>query len=183
MAERDLNAEKLLAPTFLRMDLSGTDAITLDEWRQGYPRFVKGAGLRFLKTSDPATGEPRQYTAQEMRAFDARAEELLAPSVKKLENTFALFDRDGCGLVRVPHLTAYARVLGGKKDESSHGTGLAAPDPALVVKALDRQGKEGISFNEFRAILARHEAAFADDGSGKGKKKKDKGGKKKGKKK
>ena len=66
---------------------------------------------------------PAQYTADEMKAFDQRAEELMAPKLKQLQVAFSIFDRDGSGLVRVPHLTAYSRVLSGKKDETPYGIG------------------------------------------------------------
>ena len=41
--------------------------------------------------------------------------------MKQLEYAFSLFDRDGSGMLRVPHIVAYNRVLQGKKDESSPG--------------------------------------------------------------
>ena len=47
----------------------------------------------------------------------------MAPKLKQLQVAFSIFDRDGSGLVRVPHLTAYSRVLSGKKDETPYGIG------------------------------------------------------------
>lgn len=57
-----------------------------------------------------------QYTDDEMRKFEAHAEQLLEPKVKQLEQAFSLFDRDGGGLLRVPHLTAYTRILNKRDD-------------------------------------------------------------------
>eukprot|EP00966_Prymnesium_polylepis_P039391 914090-Prymnesium_polylepis.1 len=105
-----------------------------------------------------------------MRTFDQRAETILAPKVKQLQYAFSVFDRDGSGMLRVPHITAYNRVISRRAEEAPPSRPLTLPDPHQLVRSLARQNKEGISFNEFRCVLARHEAAFGDDGGGKGKK-------------
>jgi Ca2+-binding EF-hand superfamily protein len=175
MIERELEADKLLPIVFLRMDMNGDGVISLEEWRQGYTRFIKNAGVR-LKASSLGVGSslPKSSSTDEMQAFEARAEALLAPKIAQLKFAFNLFDRDNSGMVRVPHLTGFGRVLGAQAGQAGHSMG---PEPSLLVKQLDRQGKGGIAFNDFRHILARHEAAFGDDGAGAKKGKKGKKGK------
>ena len=173
MAENAINVEREFASLFLKLDLNGDNLLSLDEWRAGFAPFVQRAGYRLKArtTGLPGARPLPERTPEAAEAAEAKAAKLIAPQVARLREAFRLFDRDGSGLLTACHFTAYKVALGGR-----------GPEVTPLLESLDRGGRGGVTFDDFRAILARHDAAFADAGGSKGKKGKGGKGGKKGKK-
>ncbi len=169
LGERGL-PESTLPSLFYRMSRSGA-SISREDWRDGYSRFVKRAFMPLLAPRDPNTpvGTPavmKEYSEDEVAAFERRAQALLEPKLAQLKTAWAIFDRSGKDETSLNWFNAFATVVARQAGRLATPRTPAAPDDLCPAVKLN--------FETFRPILARQDSALL----GGGKAAKGKGGKK-----
>ena len=170
LEERKVPLE-VLPSLFYRMARSGAgEEISRDDWRAGYPRWVKRAhmALTALNTAPDTKPGPTppanlpSYDEEQLESFESRAQALIGPKFAQLQRAWAAFDRDGRGEVNLTWFNALHTV-------NTRTAGRTAPKTPAVPRLYP---PVKLNFDTFRSILARQDSALLGGGE------KGKGGKK-----